>query len=98
MVPTDALADFLTTPFERTSREWTADEETAAEVERLLAVWTRRPGRDLASEDFWEESRMRSRLRREAAAQPSRLEQTRSAAASLVVAAVTAAAPAAGLA
>ena len=98
MTPTDAPADFLTSPFERASVQWTADEETAAEVERLMAVWTRRTGRDLASEAFWEESRMRSRLRRDAAAQPSRLEQTRSAAASLVVAAVTAAAPAASLA
>ena len=64
----------------------------------FMYVWTRRGGRDLACDELWEESRMRARLRREALAQRPALPQARSAAASLVVAAVTAAAPAATLA
>lgn len=81
--------------YERTGTDF---EQHDGDLDFLLSVWTRRNGRDLAREDVWEESCMRARLKREAAAQRPLLAQARSVGVSLVAAAVTAAAPAASLA
>ncbi len=86
--------ELSTPPFERRGRAGDDD----ANLDFLLSVWTRRNGRDLASEEIWEESVMRARLKRRAVAHRPLLSQARSLTVSLVAAAATAAAPAAGLA
>ncbi len=90
-----AFTEPRTPLYERSESE---SEHHDDDLDFLLSVWTRRNGRDLARDDVWEESCMRARLKREAAAQRPVLAQARSVGVSLVAAAVTAAAPAASLA
>ncbi len=80
-------------PFERAG----GTDADGADRDFLLSVWTHRNGRDLASDEIWEESVMRARLKRQAAAHRPLLSQARSLTVSLVAAAATAAAPGPGL-